>query len=105
MIFVPIPLPERVLQTSDCGNFFYADVRQTVLGMGMGMNVTAQVGTCGVQVSQGSDGVVGITRVTEDYHVRGHHNGLCTGIAVYYGGLHIAWQGIVKITLDPCRLA
>ena len=42
VIFMPRPLPKRVLQTSYCTHFFYADVLQTVLGMGMGMNVTAQ---------------------------------------------------------------
>ena len=40
--FTPIPLPKRVLQTSDRSHFFYGDALQTVLGMGMGMDVTAQ---------------------------------------------------------------
>ena len=38
---MPIPLPNKVLQTSDRTHFFYENVPQTVLGMGMGMNVTA----------------------------------------------------------------
>ena len=42
-----MPLPKIVLQTSDCVHFFYGDVLQTALGMGMGMNITAQVrGLC-----------------------------------------------------------
>ena len=43
MIFTPMPLPEKVLQTSSCTILFYEFVIQTVFGMGMGMNVTAQV--------------------------------------------------------------
>ena len=42
VIFIPIPPSNRVLQTSCCTPFFYTNVLQTVLGMGMGMNVTAQ---------------------------------------------------------------
>ena len=39
--FVPIPLPEKVLQTSSCAIFLYKFVLQTGLGMGMGINGTA----------------------------------------------------------------
>ena len=42
MIFIPIPLPENIAQTSSCTILLYKFVIQTVLGMGMGMNVTAQ---------------------------------------------------------------
>ena len=38
---IPIPLPKRVLQTSDCTHFFYEQILQTILGVDMGMNVTA----------------------------------------------------------------
>ena len=38
----PYPCPKRVLQTSYCTHFLYGYVLQTVLGTGMGMNVTAQ---------------------------------------------------------------
>ena len=37
VIFMPITLPKRVLQTSYCTHFFCGHVLQTVLGMGMGM--------------------------------------------------------------------
>ena len=37
----PIPLPEKVLQTSSCTILLCKCVIQSVLGMGMGMNVTA----------------------------------------------------------------
>ena len=37
-----VPLPEQVLQTSCCTLMLYKYVLQTVLGMGTGMNVTAQ---------------------------------------------------------------
>ena len=43
VIFIPIPLPKRVLQTFDCTRFFCGGVLQTVLGMGMGIDVTAQL--------------------------------------------------------------
>ena len=42
MISTPIPLPKRVLQTSDCTHFFYGNAIQPVLGMGMGVNGAAQ---------------------------------------------------------------
>ena len=44
MIFIPMPLPKKVLQTSYCTHLFSENVIQTLLGMGMGMNVTAQEG-------------------------------------------------------------
>ena len=37
------PANKKVVQTSCCTHFFYEHVLQTVLGMGMGMNVTPQV--------------------------------------------------------------
>ena len=40
-MFVPTPLPKRVLQASYCTHFFSANVIQAVLGTGMGMNVAA----------------------------------------------------------------
>ena len=43
MIFVPIPLPRKALQTSYCTHLLFKDILQTGLGMGMGMNGTAQV--------------------------------------------------------------
>ena len=43
MIFVPIPLPRKVLQTSYCTHLLLTDGLQTGLGMGMGMNGTAQM--------------------------------------------------------------
>ena len=43
MIFILVPLPEEVLQTSRCAILLYEVVLQTALGTGMGMNVTAQV--------------------------------------------------------------
>ena len=39
--FVPIPLPEQVLQTSSCTILLYKFVIQNGLGMGMGINGTA----------------------------------------------------------------
>ena len=36
-----MPLPETVLQTSSCTDLFCNFVLQTVLGVGMGMNVAA----------------------------------------------------------------
>ena len=42
VIFIPVPLPEKVLRTSCFTHSFYKFVPQTILGMGMGMNVTAQ---------------------------------------------------------------
>ena len=42
MILIPIPLPEKVIQTSSCTILLYNMFYKTVLGMGMGMNVTAQ---------------------------------------------------------------
>ena len=42
VIFILTPLPNRVLQASYCTHFFYGNVLQTIMGMGMGMNVTAQ---------------------------------------------------------------
>ena len=42
VIFIPIPLPEQVIQTFSCTIPLYNCATQTVLGMGMGMNVTAQ---------------------------------------------------------------
>ena len=41
VIFIPIPLPEQVLQTSSCTILLYKFVLQTGLGMGMGTNGTA----------------------------------------------------------------
>ena len=41
VIFIPIPLPIQVLQTSYCTHLLFKDVLQTGLGMGMGMNGTA----------------------------------------------------------------
>ena len=43
VILVPIPLPEQVIEASSCAILLYKFVLQTVLGMGMGMNVTAHV--------------------------------------------------------------
>ena len=37
-----VPLPKQVMQTSSCTMLLYTFVIQTVLGLGMGMNVTAQ---------------------------------------------------------------
>ena len=45
VIFIPIPLPDKVQQTSSCTMLLYRLVLQTVLGMGMGMNVTAHTHT------------------------------------------------------------
>ena len=42
VMFVPIPLPEQILRVSCCTHFLYTVVLQTILGMGMDMNVTAQ---------------------------------------------------------------
>ena len=42
VIFIPIPLPKRVLQTSYCTHFFYRNALQAVLCPGMGMNVAAR---------------------------------------------------------------
>ena len=44
------PAP-NVLQTSCCTRLFYKHVLQTALGMGMGMNVTAQVYYCSMCIS------------------------------------------------------
>ena len=41
-IYIYIPLPKKVLQTSYCSYLFQGNALQTLLGMGMGMNVTAQ---------------------------------------------------------------
>ena len=41
--FIPIHLPKRVLQTSDCIHFFCGNVLQSVLGVGMGRNFTAHL--------------------------------------------------------------
>ena len=41
---IPIPLPKRVLQPSDCTHIFHKQSLQTVLGMGMGMNITSERG-------------------------------------------------------------
>ena len=40
--FIPIPLPEKVLQTSNYTILLYKFVLQTGLGMGMGINGTVQ---------------------------------------------------------------
>ena len=40
--FIPIPLPEKIIQTSSCTILLYNVVLQTGLGMGMGVNGTAQ---------------------------------------------------------------
>ena len=42
MIFIPIPLPRKVQQTSYCTHLLFSYVLQTGLCMGMGMNGTAQ---------------------------------------------------------------
>ena len=42
VVFMPIPLPGKVPQTSCCTHLLLKDVLQTGLGMGMGMNGTAQ---------------------------------------------------------------
>ena len=42
VIFIPIPLPRKVIQTSCCTHMLLKSVIQTGLGMGMGMNRTAQ---------------------------------------------------------------
>ena len=42
MIFIPIPPPRKVIQTSCCTRLVLRHVLQTGLGMGMGMNGTAQ---------------------------------------------------------------
>ena len=41
-VFITVPLPEKFIQTSCCPHLFYKLVLRIVLGMGMGMNVTAQ---------------------------------------------------------------
>ena len=41
VIFIPMPLPKQVLQTSHCTHSFQENVLQTLVGVGMGMNVTA----------------------------------------------------------------
>ena len=41
--FIPIPLPEKVIQSSSCTILLYKFVLQTGLGMGMGINGTAQL--------------------------------------------------------------
>ena len=46
MIFIPIPLPEQVIRTSSCTISLYTPVIQTVLGLGMDMNVTAHTWRC-----------------------------------------------------------
>ena len=43
VIFSPIPLPRKVLQTSYCTHLLLKDITQTGLGMGIGMNGTAQL--------------------------------------------------------------
>ena len=40
--FVPTPLPNKVLQTTYCTHSLQDHVLQTLLGMGIGTNVTAQ---------------------------------------------------------------
>ena len=42
VIFIPAPLPEKVPRTSFCTHLFCRLVLQTILGMGMDINVTAQ---------------------------------------------------------------
>ena len=42
VIFIPIPLPPKVLQTQNYTRFFCRCVLQIVSGTGMGMNATAQ---------------------------------------------------------------
>ena len=42
VIFIPTPLPKRVLQTSCCTHFFHGDFLHTAFGMGMATNATAQ---------------------------------------------------------------
>ena len=43
VIFIPIPLPRQVLQTSYCTHLLSKDSIQTVFGVGMGMNGTAHL--------------------------------------------------------------
>ena len=43
MPFIPIPLPEKVLQTSSSTILLYKFALQTGLGIGMGINGTAQL--------------------------------------------------------------
>ena len=40
--FIPIPLPEKVLQASSCTILLYTFGLLTGMGMGMGINGTAQ---------------------------------------------------------------
>ena len=42
VVFMPLPLPQTALQTSFCTHLLAENSTQTLLGMGMGMNVTAQ---------------------------------------------------------------
>ena len=41
VIFIPIPLPDKVIHISSCTMLFYKDVLQTVSGAGVGTSVTA----------------------------------------------------------------
>ena len=41
VIFIPMPLSPKVIQASLCPHLLSENVLQTLLGMGMGMNITA----------------------------------------------------------------
>ena len=43
IIIITIPLPQQIVWTSYCANLFYSTVLQIILGVGMGMNVTAYI--------------------------------------------------------------
>ena len=50
VIFIPLPLPKRIILTACCTISLYRVVLPTVLGMGMDVNVTAQAGlSCKMQ--------------------------------------------------------
>ena len=57
MPFIPIPLPEKVPQTSSYTIWLHNFVLQTGLGMGMGINGTAQQGLPGPR-----DGLLDVAR-------------------------------------------
>ena len=66
VIFIPIPLPEQVLQTFYCTQLFYRIVILTISGMGMGMNVTAQCRCAGQAEEPGGPGHRDSARAADD---------------------------------------
>ena len=74
-MFILIPLPRKVTQTSYCTHLLFADVLQTGLGMGMGMNGTADnayllLSCIHTSIPQGSFEPAGAANRTDAYHHR-----------------------------------